>query len=467
MSQNHWDYLVIGGGSGGLASARRAAAYGATVAVVEKARLGGTCVNLGCVPKKVMYNAAMLVDHVRDAADYGIQGATVTGVDWPLLKKKRDAYVARLNEIYLKNVAAEKVTLLTGTASFTGPRKVVVGDTEHTADHVLIAVGGRPVMPAIPGIEHAISSDGFFELKERPNRALVVGGGYIGVEISFMLEALGCKTSLVVRQDVALRRFDPLIRKVLDEELKSHGVEVLNHSQVSRIDRDSSSGKLSVVLEQCAADKKESVRVEGLDTVLFAVGREPLLDPLHLDKAGVELTKKGYIAVDDFQHTNVPGVYAVGDVTGKVELTPVAIAAGRKLSDRLFGGQKDAKLDYSNVPTVVFSHPPIGTVGLTEEEAVAKYGREQVVYYQTRFTNMYHALSAKKTATAMKLVCVGEEQRVVGVHLLGIAADEMLQGFGVAVKMGATKKDFDSCVAIHPTAAEELVTLKTPYKSQL
>ncbi|KAG8457502.1 hypothetical protein KFE25_004138 [Diacronema lutheri] len=452
LADGHYEYLVIGAGSGGIASARRAAQYGAKVAVVERARLGGTCVNVGCVPKKVMFLAASMMEAFHDAPGYGFHNVDVK-FDWPTIKANRDAYVLRLNGIYGKNLGTSGVDTLSGTASFVGPREVSVGGKTYTADHILIAVGGTPSMPSFPGAEHAINSDGFFELADLPKKAVVIGGGYIAVELAGVLKALGSEVTLVVRGARPLKSFDDLICETLVEEMGKVGMDLRCSATVSSASK-MADGSLSVALSDGTA-------IEGVDCLLAATGRKPLLEPLGLGTAGVELSAKGFVAVNEYQQTNVPGIYAVGDVTGNVELTPVAIAAGRRLSDRLFNGQKDAKLDYAQIPTVVFSHPPIGTMGLTEKEAVAQYGQDDVKVYTSTFVNMYHAVCTRKSKTAMKLVCVkSQKERVVGLHVIGLGADEMLQGFGVALKMGATKADFDNCVAIHPTASEEFVTMR-------
>ncbi|PNI67966.1 GSR isoform 4 [Pan troglodytes] len=405
-----YDYLVIGGGSGGLASARRAAELGARAAVVESHKLGGTCVNVGCVPKKVMWNTAVHSEFMHDHADYGFPSCEGK-FNWRVIKEKRDAYVSRLNAIYQNNLTKSHIEIIRGHAAFTSDPKptIEVSGKKYTAPHILIATGGMPSTPhesQIPGARLGITSDGFFQLEELPSRSVIVGAGYIAVEMAGILSALGSKTSLMIRHDKVLRSFDSVISTNCTEELENAGVEVLKFSQ------------------------------------------------------GIQTDDKGHIIVDEFQNTNVKGIYAVGDVCGKALLTPVAIAAGRKLAHRLFEYKEDSKLDYNNIPTVVFSHPPIGTVGLTEDEAIHKYGIENVKTYSTSFTPMYHAVTKRKTKCVMKMVCANKEEKVVGIHMQGLGCDEMLQGFAVAVKMGATKADFDNTVAIHPTSSEELVTLR-------
>ncbi|HSS64337.1 MAG TPA: glutathione-disulfide reductase, partial [Gammaproteobacteria bacterium] len=437
------------GGSGGIAAAVRAAEYGARCAVVEEHKLGGTCVNVGCVPKKVMWYGASIAHILEDSRDYGfdVNGADF---DWGRLKASRDAYVARLNDVYRSRLESNGIAEFHGHGRFTGERSVEVNGDRLTADHVLIAVGGAPAWPDIPGAEHGISSDGFFELDRCPERVVVVGGGYIAVELSGMFQALGAEVSMVIRRDLPLRGFDQSIRVALREELEQSGIEVLPETLVERVER--SGDGMIVHLTQ-------GRRFEDVDALLWAVGRLPRTSELGLEAAGVDIGQGGAISTDAFQNTNVEGVYAVGDVTGHDELTPVAIAAGRRLSDRIFGGMRDRKLEYEMIPTVVFSHPTIGTVGMTEEQARSSHC-EEVRSYEVRFTPMYHAFTRKKHGTVMKLVVVGEDERIVGCHILGLSADEMLQGFAVAIRMGATKRDFDETVAIHPTSAEEMVTMR-------
>jgi glutathione reductase (NADPH) len=444
-----YDLVVVGGGSGGLACAQRAARRGARVAVIEGGRLGGTCVNVGCVPKKVMWHASDLAHLLHDAEGYGFDIRGVTH-DWPRLKARRDEYVARLNGIYARNLERLEIETIEGWAEFTGPRTVRVDGRELTASHVVIAVGGQPRVPAIPGSDLGISSDGFFELEQLPKRVAVVGAGYIAVELAGVLAGLGAEVSLLVRHDGVLRDFDPMIREHLADELRRGGVDLKIHTTVNRVEEHDGVKTLHL---------SSGETVSGYDTLLWAIGRDPAVSSLGLDAAGVDRDEDGHIITDGFQNTNVPGVYAIGDVTGRAQLTPVAIAAGRRLADRIFGDMPDRRLVYENIATVVFSHPPIGTVGLSEVEAHATYGEEQVRVYQTAFTPMFHQLTESKPKAAMKLVTLGAEERVIGCHVIGPGADEMMQGFAVAVRMGATKQDFDDTVAIHPTASEEFVTM--------
>lgn len=444
----HFDYVVIGGGSGGVATARRAAEYGARVALVEAGRLGGTCVNVGCVPKKVIWYAADIASKFHDAPGYGFAPHSPV-FDWSALKTRRDAYIARLNGIYGTMLEKSGVAVVHGFGRFLDGHTVEVDGRRLTAPHITIATGGQPVFPDIAGAELGISSDGFFALEHQPRRVAVVGSGYIAVEIAGVFRALGSEVALLARGDRLLRPFDAMLREELATRMTDDGIDIRYRSQPQAVSRNAD-GALVV-------DCGEAGSVE-VDCVLWAIGRRANTGGLNLAAAGVTANADGTIPVDAFQNTDASGIYAIGDLTGAAELTPVAIAAGRRLAARLFLNQPDARLDYRNIPTVVFSHPTIGTVGLTEEEARAQF--DTVKVYATRFTPMYFAVTEHKPKTAMKLVCAGADERVVGVHLIGEGADEMLQGFAVAVRMGATKRDFDDTVAIHPTSAEELVTLR-------
>jgi glutathione reductase (NADPH) len=444
-----FDLLVIGGGSGGLAHAQRASEYGAKAAVVEYGRLGGTCVNVGCVPKKVMWYAAHYAHQLIHARDYGYD-LSVDGHDWSALKTSRDAYVARLNGIYHKNLDNRDVALLEGHARFVDVHTVDVDGKTYTAERIVVATGGQPSVPDVPGAELGITSDGFFELEEQPKRVLIVGSGYIAVELAGIFNGLGSETRVVVRKDSVLRSFDTMLSTELMEAMRKSGIE-LDTGVVPASVRKTENGLILT-----AEDGRE---VGPVDALIWAVGRSPNTGTLDADKAGISMDKDGFIPTDELQQTNVEHIFALGDVTGRAALTPVAIAAGRRLADRLYGGMEGRHLDYQLIPTVIFSHPTIGTVGMTEAEARDEFG-DDVKIYSSGFTPMFYALGQDKPRTAMKLITAGSDERVVGCHLFGDGADEMLQGFAVAMRMGATKKDFDDTVAIHPTSAEELVTMR-------
>jgi glutathione reductase (NADPH) len=452
MSQ-HFDLIAIGGGSGGLAVAEKAAQLGRRVAVVETGKLGGTCVNAGCVPKKVMWYGANLAAAVADAPGYGVKVQS-RGIDWPKLVAGRNRYVADINSYWDGYVERQGITRIQGQARFVDAKTIAVGDARYSADHIVIASGGRPIVPRMPGAELGITSDGFFSLESQPKRAAIIGGGYIGVELAGVLRALGTEVTIVALEDRLLFLFDPMISETLAENMGADGIKMRLEFEVAALEKNA---------DGLALVARDGERLGGFDTLLWAVGRTPNTRELNLEAAGVTMQPNGIVPVDAYQNTNVPGIYAIGDVIGREPLTPVAIAAGRRLAERLFAGKPDLKLDYENVPTVVFAHPPIGKVGLTEPEARERYG-DTLTVYETRFTPMRYALNAHGPKTAMKLVCVGPEERVVGIHAIGDGVDEMMQGFGVAVKMGATKADFDSTVAIHPSSAEELVTLKEPVR---
>lgn len=444
-----FDLLVVGGGSGGLAHVQRAAEYGASAAVVEYGPLGGTCVNVGCVPKKVMWYAAHHAQQLQHAADYGWDIA-VNGHDWGALKNRRDAYIERLNGIYKNNLEKRDVTYIDGTARFVDANTVVVDGKEFQAERIVIATGGGPMVPDIPGADLGITSDGFFALEERPGRVLIAGSGYIAVELAGIFNGLGSETRVIVRKEGILRSFDKMLSTELTSAMQASGI-ALDTGVVPESVRKEDDG-----LVLTAVDGREFGPV---DTILWAIGRQPNTASLDVHKAGVQLDSEGFVPTDDWQQTNVANIYALGDITGRAALTPVAIAAGRRLADRLYGSMEGRHLDYEMIPTVIFSHPTIGTVGMTQNEARAEYG-DDVKIYTSAFTGMYYALGKEKHRSAMKLITVGKDERVVGCHIIGEGADEMLQGFAVAMRMGATKKDFDDTLAIHPTSAEELVTMR-------
>ncbi|KAG4261369.1 glutathione reductase [Fusarium proliferatum] len=457
----HCDFLVIGGGSGGLASARRASGrYGAKVIVVEAKRLGGTCVNVGCIPKKITWNAANLAQGLRDANSYGFSVDQRAPFDWASFKDKRDAIIKNLNDIHKHNLEKDSVEYIHGRARLVGKNESMIKLHDGTeikvnAKKILIATGGHPTVPrGIPGAEYGINSDGFFELDHQPEKVALVGAGYIAVEFAGMLNALGTETHLFIRHDKFLRTFDEMIQDEILSEYERVGIHIHKNSKVERITK---TGKLTLHYSDSTGQDK----LEDMDTLIWAIGRTPEVEGLGLDIVGIKQNEMGQIITDEYQNTNVENIYSLGDVVGKIELTPVAIAAGRKLGDRLFGGEqfRNSKLDYNLIPSVVFAHPEVGTIGLTQEEAEKKYGRDNIKIYKTSFTATYYTIMEDKGPSRYKLICQGKDERVVGLHIFGLGSGEILQGFGVAIKMGATKKDFDSCVAIHPTSAEELVTL--------
>ena len=446
---SNYDLLVLGGGSGGLAHAQRAAEYGKRVGVVESGPLGGTCVNVGCVPKKVMWYTADHAHHFEHAADYGFD-IDVNGHDWPALKARRDAYIKRLNDIYASNLDKHKIDCIAGVASFKDAHTVVIGDREIRAECIVIATGGHPIVPDIPGAEHGITSDGFFELEQRPERVLIAGSGYVAVELAGIFHALGSETRIVVRKDGIVRGFDSMLGAELIAAMRANGTPV----ETGVIPASVTNTDDGLMLES------QDGRTFGpVDCILWAVGRSPNTADLNLGAAGVTTDSEGFVLTDEFQQTNVEHITALGDVTGRVALTPVAIAAGRRLADRLYGGMQGRHLDYRLIPTVIFSHPPMGTIGMTEDQARAEYG-DTVKVYTSAFTGMFYALGDAKQRSSMKMITAGEDERVVGCHVIGEGAEEMMQGFAVAMRMGATKADFDDTVAIHPTSAEELVTMR-------
>lgn len=458
MTKNSCDFIVLGGGSGGIAAARRAAQHGARVVLVESGRLGGTCVNLGCVPKKIMWHAAQLAHGFHDASGYGFELGDWRH-DWARLRTAREAYIARLNGIYQANLEKDGVRMIRSPGQFVGDRSIVAGDETLTADHILIATGGQPERPDMPHAELGIDSDGFFALDRCPASVAVVGGGYIAVELAGMLQALGARVSLIVRGARLLRGFDDMLGAALLEAMRAQGVDVQLESQIESLEPVTGGARLrlqSVHPDNAQLENTQDLQVE---TLIWATGRGPNTAELGLESTVIATDARGFIVTDPYQNTSVGGVYAVGDVTGRAALTPVAIAAGRRLAERLFAGKPDSRLDYDLIPTVVFSHPPIGTVGMTETAACAQYG-DTVKIYGSRFNALYYGVLEPKQPSHMKLVTVGPEQKIVGCHVIGQGADELLQGFAVAIQMGATKRDFDDTLAIHPTSAEELVTMR-------
>ena len=446
-----YDIIAIGGGSGGSATMNRAAMYGAKAAVIEGNIIGGTCVNVGCVPKKVMWYGAQVSETLKNyAADYGYTIGE-TSFDFKTLRKNREAYIERSRQAFSNNFNRNGVDYIDGYARFVDKNTVEVNGEHIRAKHIVIATGSYAFIPNVPGSELGGTSDDVFAWEELPESVSIIGAGYIAVELAGVLHALGVKTDLFVRKGGPLRGFDQGIVEVLVEEMKKNGQPLHTHKVPQKLEK-LDNGDIQIHFEDGTTHTSQKV--------IWAVGRKANVQQLNLEAAGVELTERGFIQVDEYQNTTTPGIYALGDVSGEKELTPVAIKAGRTLAERLFNGKTDAKMDYELIPTVVFSHPAIGSIGLTQEQAEAKYGAENIKVYQSTFAGMYSAITVHRQMTKLKLITLGEEEKVIGLHGIGEGIDEMIQGFAVAVKMGATKADFDATVAIHPTASEEFVTMR-------
>ncbi len=439
-----YDMIAIGAGSGGLSAVEHASEYGKKCLIIEAKTIGGTCVNVGCVPKKMMWFAANAATQINNAQGFGFN-IEVKNFSWKKLKQGRDNYIKGITDWYDGYLEKLGIDYIHGFGKLVNKNTVSVNGEEYTAEHIVLSPGGKPSVPNIEGAEYGITSDGFFELDALPKKVAVIGGGYIGVELAGVLNALGSEVEIFGRADTLLRGFDPMIQEALDKDYTAHGITLHHGTTIDKVSSDktifTNHGEFG-----------------GFDQIIWAVGRDPMTQHLGLENAGVESNQRGFIPTDKFQVTNVDNIFALGDATGRAPLTPVAIAAGRRLSDRLYNNMTDRHLDYSAIATVVFSHPPIGTIGLTEIEANKKF--DKIKIYKSEFTPMADALLNHKTTTALKLVCVGDDEKIIGCHIMGHGADEMLQGFAVAIKMEATKKQFDDTVAIHPTSAEELVTLR-------
>ncbi|MEO8134555.1 MAG: glutathione-disulfide reductase [Betaproteobacteria bacterium] len=449
MATYDFDLYIIGGGSGGVRAGRFASGFGARVALAEDRLLGGTCVNLGCIPKKLFSYAAHYHEDFEDAAGYG-WNATSTTFDWPTLLANKDRVIARLNGIYERILTGANVEIHRDRAVLSDPHAIEVGGRRVTAKHILVATGGTPVRPIVPGAGHAITSDEAFHLPRLPRRAIVVGGGYIAVEFASIFQGLGVATTLAYRGERLLKDFDGDIGPFLAEQMKAKGLDIQFLTQIAHIDRNAD-GTLAVRMAHGS--------VQETDAVLYATGRLPHTSALGLEEAGVALQVNGAIPVDEHFQTRVPSIHAIGDCIDRVQLTPVALAEGMAVADRLFNtGTRE--LSYDGVPTAVFSHPNVGVVGLSEEAARA--AGHDLTIYRTTFTALRHTLTGRNERVLMKLVVDKPSDRVLGVHMVGPDAGEVIQGFAVALKCGATKRQFDSTLGIHPTIAEEFVTLREP-----
>jgi len=448
MAKFDYDLFVIGAGSGGVRASRMASSYGARVAVAEERFLGGTCVNVGCIPKKLFSYGAHYAEDFEDARAFGWNVGERT-VDWPRLVENKDKEITRLNGIYRSILENNNVTLYEARATLSDAHTIEVGGETLTSENILVATGGWPVVPDIPGKEHAITSNEAFYLPDLPRRVVVVGGGYIAVEFAAIFHGYGAAVTQLYRGDLFLRGFDIDVRRTLADEMTKKGIDLRFNTNAASIER--SGDGFAVTLE-------DGSTIEA-DCVMYATGRAPNSGGMGLEEAGVELRDNGAVMVDDQFRTSVPNIYALGDVTDRIQLTPVAIAEAMVLAANLFKGE-DQRMDYADIPTAVFSHPNIGTVGLTEDEARRRHGAIDV--YRETFRPLRHTMTLREERTMMKLIVERATDRVVGAHMVGADAGEIVQGIGIALKCGATKAQFDSTVGIHPTAAEEYVTMRTP-----
>lgn len=462
MSSKHYDLIAIGAGSGGLSIAERAASYGAKTAVIESKELGGTCVNVGCVPKKVMWYGAGVAQGLKDAQDYGFNidlegdfnGEKSGKLNWEKLVMKRENFIGGILDWYDGYLGEAGVDVINGRARFIDNKTLAVGSDTYTADNFVIATGGRPIFPGdIEGARLGITSDGFFQdLDEvQPQKVVVVGGGYIALELAMLMDGLGSDVSVLHQGWPVLEGFDSTIQKALRKQMEDDNISLYDDEIISRVVHQGD--------DQVTIEFEDGTSITDVDELVWAIGRQPNTDTIGLENTDVRLDARGMVIVDDEEKTTADGIYAIGDIIGKAPLTPVAIAAGRRLGDRLYGGKPERKMSYDNIATVMFTHPPIGTIGMSEEKAKETYG-DEVKVYQTDFVPLYHQMTRHKVKTHMKLIVLGEEEKVIGCHVIGLGADEMLQGFAVAIRMGATKADFDDTIAIHPVSAEELVTMK-------
>jgi glutathione reductase (NADPH) len=448
-----YDLICIGGGSGGIAAGVMAAKLGKKVAIIEKHELGGTCVNRGCVPKKAMWYAANLAHQLQhDYAGYGFNISNHQ-FSWETLVQKRDAYITNIHKYYNKLLSSHNIDHINAWGTFQENKIISLDNGESiTANDIIISPGASPSIPNIPGSEFGITSDDFFDsLPRQPNKVVIVGAGYIAVELAGVLHSLGSATTLLVRKEKVLRQFDDMLSDTLMECMSENKQDVRTYTQITKVTKDSN-GLLNITLQ-------DNTKIIDIDCLIWAIGRTPNTYNLGLKNTDIN-TENGFIPSNEYQETNIKNVYSIGDVTGNAQLTPVAIAAGRRLARRLYNNETKLKANYKNIATVVFSHPPIATIGLSENEAINKHTKSEIKVYNSKFTPLYSAISGFRTPTSIKLIVQGDDELIIGCHIIGLSADEMIQGFAVAINMGATKNDFDNTVAIHPTSAEELVTLR-------
>lgn len=457
----HYDLISIGAGSGGLSIAERAASYGAKTAVIEAGELGGTCVNVGCVPKKVMWYGAGIAQGLKDAQDYGFN-VDLEGdggkLNWEKLVMKRENFIGGILDWYDDYMGEAGVDVINGRARFIDNKTIAVGSDTYTADNFVIASGGRPIFPDdIPGARLGMNSDGFFQdIDEvQPQKVVVVGGGYIALELAMLMDGLGSEVSVLHQGWPVLEGFDSTIQNALRKQMEDDDITLYDDEIIIKVEEQENSTPEKKLL---TIHFEDGTSIEDVEALIWAIGRKPNSDTIGLENTGVRIDKRGMVIVDEFEKTTVDNIYAIGDIIGKAPLTPVAIAAGRRLGDRLYGGKPDRKMSYEHIATVMFTHPPIGTIGMSEEKARETYG-DAVKVYQTDFVPLYHQMTRHKVKTHMKLIVTGADEKIVGCHIIGLGADEMLQGFAVAIRMGATKADFDDTIAIHPVSAEELVTM--------
>ena len=458
----HYDLISLGGGSGGIAAANMAAKLGKRVAIIENDLLGGACVNRGCVPKKAMWYAAQLAHQLdHDYQGYGFD-VTLNDFSWKKLVQSRDAYIHNIHKYYNNTIEKHEIDLYQGWGKFVNTNTLIITTKDKTpftpsppkisADHIILAPGSKPIIPNIPGAEYGITSDEFFTLKKQPRKAIIIGSGYIAVELAGLLHNLKTETILLIRKEKVLRHFDPILSDTLMECMTMDQLAYKTNTQITKVSKQADS------LLHLTLNTGEEIC--DVDCLIWAIGRSPNTSELGLEHAHLSTDKDGFIACNAYQETKIPNIYASGDITGKHQLTPVAIAQSRRLVRRLFAKERPPTIDYNDIPTVVFSHPTIATCGLTEREAIEIHGATNIKVYTSKFTPLYSAISGYRTPTQIKLITKGKHERVIGIHMIGLQCDEILQGFAVAMKMGATKADFDMTIAIHPTSAEELVTLQ-------